>query len=537
VKKVLFWILPLFLVACSLFSYQIGKDYIFQLKGEIKPNSISNKSINNTSTNRPKIQTPLFTKTVIVINNGFDNNSFQSFMKNNLDKELNEGVFGIFQNEPINDPKQAIRLLLSGSSPAHSGIKNSNLSEKQDNLILVAKQNKKSTLLYSNLDYATDNQSKEGFNIILSNWKKYDLLVFDFNNQSNLMLWKNQYFEPILKNLSQTDLLFFCSLIPESSSRPFTKPSKYYLSPFFLYGKNLNLTRKAVSSNLENITATLAFSTGLSLPSDCLGYPELNYFTFSDKEKITRGYSSVKNFIINSIGLLYQYNINETIIAGYLMESIDSIDLNPAKTTGNLLQQYTNIKREFQSYTNETRQRSNLVFSLFFLFLSLFFLVIWLLLLVKYYRSFMFGAAFIIIFLVFEYFVFRIPVSFPKENFLSLRWFLFQSGVPLFLSAILVSISYTIFSGYVFDITFHRILEDLNGMAGTFGLFILGEITFVANTQGFRIHNTSSGYFFVTLVLRNFSLLILLSVTLLLMYGTSYITFKLLSKYGPKQSS
>lgn len=527
----------MFLIACSLFSYQISKDYIFQLKDEFKPLSASDKAINAASTNRPKIQTPLYSKTIVVIYNGLDNNSFQSFLINNFPEEFNKGIFGTFLNEPINDPKQAIQLLLSGASPTQSGIKSSTYSEIEDNLLLVAKQNKKNTILFSNLDFTAENQSKDNFTNILSNWKKYDLLFFNFNNQNNLNLWRNQYLDPILKNLSKSDLLLFCSLIPESSSRPFTKLSRYYQSPFLFYAQNLNSTKNPVTSNLENITATLAFSTGLSLPSDCLGYPELNYFTFSDQEKISRGYSSVKNFIINSIGLLYQYNINESIIAGYLMGSIDSIDLTPAKTTASLFQQYNNIKREFQSYVNETKQRSNLIFSLLFLFLSIFFLVIWLLLLTRYYRSFIFGLAFILVFLVFQYFVFRIPLSYPKESLLSLRWFLFQSGVPLFLSAILTSVLYTIFSGYIFDIPFHRNLEDLNGMAGTFGLFILGEIAFIANSQGFRIHPTSPGYFFISLLLRNFSLLILISMTLLLMYGASFITYKLLTKYGPKTNS
>jgi hypothetical protein len=216
------------------------------------------------------------------------------------------------------------------------------------------------------------------------------------------------------------------------------------------------------------------------------------------------------------------------------MESLDSIDLSPAKSTENLHQQYLAIKQELQSYTNETRQRSNFTISMIFLFLSLVFFVIWLLLLVKYYRSFLFGLCFIGIFLLFQYFVFRIPVSFPGDNFLSLRWFLFNSSIPLFLSGILIAALYTIFSGYVFDITLSHVLNDLNGIVGTFGLFLIGELTYIINLFGFRTQIISPGYYFVTLILRNFSLLILLSITLFLMYGTCFITFKLLTKYGPK---
>lgn len=282
------------------------------------------------------------------------------------------------------------------------------------------------------------------------------------------------------------------------------------------------------------MTATLAFSMGLSLPSDCLGYPELSFFNLKEPEKLIRGYSSVKNFIINSISLLYQYDINETIIAGFLMESTDSIDLSPAKTTQTLHQQYLSIKKELQNYTAETRQKNNLLVSLIFLILSLLFLVIWLLLITKYYRSFIFGLGFILIFFLFHYFVFRIPSSYPGNSLLSIRWFLFQSGIPLFLSAILVSAFYTIFSGYVFDITLSNAIEDLSAIVGTFGLFLLGEITYIVNLFGFKTRIVSPGYYYITMILRNLSLLILLSITLLIMIGVCFATFKLLTKYGPK---
>lgn len=536
-KKVLFWILPLLLIACSLLSYQISKDYILQIKEGAKPLAAKGKLDNNTNFNRPVIQTPLYPKTVIVINNGLDSNSFHSFSKINMPNFYEKSINGVSLNEPINDPKQALSMLLSGIQPSLHGLKNYNKNDQADDLRLVATQNKKKTIIFSNIDYDSIDQAKSSFQQIIADWKKYDLLIFDFNNQTDLTAWKTIYLDPILQSITKTDLFFFCSLIPENTAHPFSKLAPYYKSPFLLSGNGLNTKVNPAIIKHENITATLAYGMGLSLPSDCLGFPELDFFTIPDKEKISRGLSFLENVVnFNAVKLLYQYNINETIIAGFLLESSDSIHLSPAKTLLELKGQYVAINQELKSFTTETRQRTNLSVNLIFLLLTLIILVVWLAMLLKYYRSFIFGILFVLLFLLFHYFVFRIPLSFPKDNLLSLRWFLFHSSIPLFLSAILVSVVYTISSGFVFDITLSHIFEDLHGIIGTFCLFLLGEITYIVNFFGFHTNVTSPGFFYISMLLRNLSLLILVSVTLFLMYGVSYITYKLLSKYGSKQN-
>jgi hypothetical protein len=538
VKKVFFWVLPLFLVACSLLSYQISKDYIQEIRLGARSSNyqeIFNKKI---SPNRPKVaHNSLQSKTVIVINNGMDSNSFYSFSKNNIPNFPAKGIFGSMLSEPVNDPKQSLYMFLSGTQPNLHGLQNKKQNELLDDMLLVAKENKKNTVLFSNLDFSTNQEAVLQFQKIISDWKKYDFLVFDFNNQIDLISWKKIYLNPILQNVSKSDLFFFCSLIPESNTKPFLRINRFYQSPFLLTGNNLSSTiTSPVSIEHQDMTATLSYSMGLSLPSDCLGFPIIHFFTISDKEKILRGYSMLENYVINSVKLLYQYNINEAIIAGYLMESTDSIYLSSEKTLEDLQKDYASVLYELKSYTDETRQKSNLKVSLIFLFLSISFLIVWLLLLVKHYRSFLFGLLFILLFLLLHYFVFRIPVSFPKDSLLSLRWFLFHSSIPLFLSALLVSIFYTIFSGFVSNISLRTILGDLHNIIATFGLFLLCEITYVANFFGFHTYFTSPGYFFVCLLLRNLALIVLLSVTLFLMYGFSYVTFIFVTKYGERHT-
>lgn len=526
--------MPLLFISTSLFSYNICKDYIASINQNTKIVQQKPENFKNVEFNRPKINTPLYSKTVIINKNGLDKEAFMSFSKKYYPELLKNSIQGVCWSEPIQDSNQAMYMLLSGIQSNFHGCKNGYNHEDLDNLMLVAKQNGKRVSFFSNNNTTTDDKAIKEMKDTLNKWKQFDLIIFDFNQEQDLESWKNLYFEPIMQKITDSEFLFFCSLIPESKTKPFSTLKQFYESPFLLSAKNIGTTLPAVKIRQENMTATLAFTLGLSLPNDCLGYPELDFFSLSEKEKVDRGTSSVKNFIINSVKLLYQYNINESIIAGYLMESTDAIDLSPAKTTKDLYQRWIAMKQEISSFTLETRQKLNLKISLIFLGLFLFFFIIWLLFSIKYYRSFIYGIFLTLAFLLMSYFVFRIPYSLPGNNLFFLRWYIFHFSIPLLISAFLISALYTILSGYVFDITMVEIVKDINGIISTFSIFLLGEMALIINFKGFRPELVAPGYFFISILIRNLSLFVLMGFTLIFMYLVSLVVYKLLIKYGPK---
>lgn len=535
-KKLLFWVLPLFILACSLFSYQICKDQINQLK--LGPNkiNISSKVVKGSALNRPKALSALCDKTVIVVCNGIDVDMFNILINNNFPSNNKVGIRGIILNEPINDSKLTIIQLLSGFKPEFSGYiskKNNTLNGSQvDDLFKVASDNKRRI---KHFDSQQSNSSMEEFTLTIKSWSENDLLFFDFSNQIDWQQWSENFLKPIINKLTENDQFIICSLIPENSSKPFSGISKQYQSPFYYFGKSILYREKPVTINIEDLTATISFSLGLPLPSDCLGYPDHSFFSIPPKEKIVRTTYSIENFIMNSVRLFYNYQVNDSIIAGYLIESNDQIHLTQANTIEEIDKQFNFIYREFISFVTESRQKNNLLLSIIFLVFSVILTILWLLLFIKEYRSFFFGFIMIGIYFLFQYIVFRIPMSLPQIELMSIRWFFFHFGIPFLLTGILISILYTILGGYAYDIKLDEILTDMNSIIGTFGLFLVCETALIINFYGFKINFTSPGYFIETILLRDFSLIILLIIVLITMYSFSFLTYKLLSKYGPKQ--
>lgn len=517
-----------------MFAHQICKDQINQIKFGSPIISTNYKSA---SMNRTKPLKPINNKTVVFVCNGFDIKSFNSLLENNFPLLHKKGIRGIALSEPINDSKLALSQLLSGFKPEYSGYlikKNNSVNGiPLDDLLKVASDNKRKTIYFE--ENNPDSNSKENFKLVLNSWAQYDLLFFDFSNQTGFKDLSEDYLQPILKKCTDNDQFMICSLVPENASNSFSSMTKLYLSPFYFFGKSVLTFEKPITIKIEDLTATLAYSTGLSLPSDCLGYPVHSFFSIPLEEKISRSTYSIENYIMNSVRLLYSFHMNESIIAGYLIESNDRILLTKATTIEEVDTRFSSIFQEFNSYVTETRQRNNLLLSLLFLVLSVLLFFTWLILLLKYYRSFLFGFLMIGIYFIFQYFVFRIPMSLPQIELMSIRWFFFHFGIPFLLAGIFVSILLTIMGGYLFDIKLDEILKDMNGIIATFGLFLLCEITFIINFQGFKINFTSPGYFAQTVLLRDFSLIIISILCLGIMYCTSFLTYKLLLKYGPKQ--
>jgi len=538
VKKILIFIIPVLLIIVSIFSFQAFQKYhkaFYSYSGGIS------------GANRPPSKMERVSDTLaIVLIDGMSEELFQRSKIYNTYKA--SSVSGEYLLSPVKDRNYLLQELLTGAKPDVGGYL-SGFPFGADNLIkvcndyglkVVVARSPNSNLVFDSVglvdkDIISDTDSlrlKEFTEDISKN--KYELVIFEFNSlqlakdrkelDEKLTLISDQ-FELIKNSLTPDSIFFVGALNPNNKFTKIKSPSKYFHSSFMFYGDKVNKIDTPITANSEDITSTFSFLLGLPQPTGCMGKPLVEFLDLEESDKFSRLNYYIHDYIQNSIFHLSYFEVDEVISEGYYLESLDLLDVSKPTNISEMEAKITSIREKFESFRTAKREKENVKYILISIIAIIVSLALWLIFLPKYWLGYVFGVLLFILFYIFNYIVFGRGICFPELAYFNFKWLLFYILPSIAISSVIVSITLTLISGYVFNVTFKNIIFSLYAAISTVLFLIIIESGVLILKEGVFLGSVVPTVYAQFLIFRNMEFSFLLSFILALMVGVSFFIY------------
>jgi hypothetical protein len=359
-------------------------------------------------------------------------------------------------------------------------------------------------------------------------------------SQEQIKEWILAYEAKILEGKITSQVLL--CFLPDKNTEGISWIRNITSSSPFIYWNSLSRETGSESQSLpksdkpiEDITATLAYSWGVVPPIGCLGKPVFDWFPIKEAETINRFMYHADQTIFSSVFYLNQYQLDDAIIAGYLLEANDTIHATDSANLVELERRYQVIIDDFNSFHLYQQKRMNVIPSLIFTLLALISLLVWLYNWLARYRSYAFGVFFFAVYVLLEQYIFPASLSLPVFSSLTLLGTLLSQLLFILPILTVMVLIFTLLAGYWFDISYEEICMDLNGIFISFAICLLLFTATWVNRFGF-IHLSMMPPLGVQQnQFHHFSLWILMPVLLAFSYGLSYGFTRILMALGPSR--
>ncbi|HPJ12616.1 MAG TPA: hypothetical protein PLE09_02365 [Caldisericia bacterium] len=579
-KKFLVWVLIVLLLPLSYVSYRLLERHTirFQFFTNTLPNQIVPD--NEIELSRTQALQPLAKPVILFISNHSFVTPENSFFFE--EKSQENGSLGYYPVYPVLDPDISLVNFLSGVSPHRGGYLSKPLLDTLDSLLLSAKDSGLKTAYFGNhipynpeeieteaeieetysepyeqkelkipASYVEPIQSVADIQRWLEEFQEklfeFDLLIFNIppiNNPANEDV-QNDYIESVnqvMENIYQTfqdeSQYFYTSPLSFAShNQLMLSPNPSFEVPVYCFGKSLQKTQKPFHTQLENISSTLCFSLGISPPQENITPPLLAIYQLPEDEIVNRYSSFLNGQMMSYMKVLLSYGINEETVSGYILHVNNSIHETPIQGLGELQTRIDLLQNEFYAFIHTQNDKTRKQELIFFILMIAIAGILWLSFLMWNWRGYLYGFIFIAVYYSLNTFVFQNSYIFPPLHSITFGWVCLTYGIPLLLTSIVCSILATVFGGYFFDIDLSSILQDLNGLIGTFGVFLIIHSGVIGIMHGYTFTGTLDSFPTQQLFLQNEALLFMLPASLLLMFGIALLLHWLLAKNQRKKDA
>ena len=543
-KRVKWCIVPGLLIAIALFSFSLFQQRLQRLQSD--PALLQTQEEIEKAWNRPTPKKPIVSNTLVICITGTEKSDFSS-AKQWLSEIKPEALQGVLAHANTKDEAYLLFQLLSGQKESLNHSHAVNGFRNADHLFHLARYYKMGISAYSSLpDFPLDNTvpvlEEIGKTGIPSGANQVSLVNIntdrDHLSQEQIKEWILAYEAKTRegKISSQVLLCFFPDKHTEGISwiRNTTSSSPFlYWNSLPSESGNVNQPPPELSEPIEDITATLAYSWGMAPPVGCLGKPVFSWFPIKETETMDRFMYHADQTIFSTVFYLSRYQLDDSIIAGYLLEANDTIHTTDSANLVELERRYQVIIDDFNSFHLYQQKKINVIPSLIFTLLALISLLVWLYNWLARYRPYTFGVLLFAVYVLLEQYVFPARLSLPAFSSLTLLGTLLSQLLFILPILVMLVLIYTLFAGYWFDISYEEICMDLNGIFISFVVCLLLFTATWVNRFGF-IHLSMMPPLGVQQnQFHHFSLWILMPVLLTFSYGLSYGLTRILMALGP----
>lgn len=536
-KKFFIFIIPLLLVIVSTFSLQAFQQYY---------KAFSSYSGGIAGANRPpsKLERVSDTLAVILID-GLPVDLFQgSKIYKTYEASSSSGEYLL---SPVDDKNFLWQEVLTGAKPDVGGYL-SGFSFGSDNILKVCKDyglnvivaRDKNSKVFEGLGIVDKDISSETDSLRLERFteeiskSKYELIIFEFNSltlakdrsefDEKLTLISDQF--ELIKNLLPADTIFFVgALNPNNKFTRVRFPSKYFQSPFIIFGSKIKKISNYIIAKSEDITSAFSLLLGLPQPTGCMGKPLDEILNLQEDDIFSRLNYYIHDYIHNSIYHLDYFEVDEATSEGYYLEALDLIDVSKPATLSEMKYKISSIREKFEYHRSTKREKENFKYILISVILIIASLAIWLIFLPKNWLGYIFGALLFVLFGLFNYVIFGRGIGFPELSYFNFNWMLTHLLLPIIISAAIISIGITLLSGYVFNVSFRNVISSLFSAVSTVLFLIVVESGILILKEGIVLGKVVPLVYAQFLVFRNITLSFLLSFILALMVGISFFIY------------
>jgi len=544
VKRVKWCIVPGLLVAIALFSFSLFQQRLQRL--QIDPVPLQTQEEIEKTWNRPIPKKPIVSNTLVVCITGIKKSDFSS-AKQWLSEIKPEAVQGVFTHANTYDEAYLLFQLLSGQKENLNSAHTMNNYRNTDHLDHLARYYKMGVSAYSSLsEFPLDNAvpvlEAVGKTGIPSGANQVTLLNIhadrDRLSQEHIKEWILAY-EANTREGNITSQVLLC-FFPDKNTEGISWIRNNTSSSPFVYWNSLpredgNEIQHSPEPTIpiEDITTTLSYSWGLVPPVGCLGKPVFHWFPIQETETMDRFVYHADQTIFSSVFFLNRYQLDDAIIAGYLLEASDTIHATDSANLVELERRYQVIIDDFNSFHLYQQKKINVIPSLIFTLLALISLLVWLYNWLARYRPYAFGVLLFTVYVLLEQYVFPARLSLPAFSSLTLLGTLLSQLLFILPILTVLVVVYTLLAGYWFDISHEEICMDLNGIFISFVVCLLLFTATWVNRFGF-IHLSMMPPLGVQQnQFHHFSLWILMPFLLAFSYGLSYGLTRILMALGP----
>ncbi len=579
-KKFLVWVLIILLLPLSYVSYRLLERHTirFQFFTNTLPNQIVPD--NEIELSRTQALQPLAKPVILFVSNHSFKTSENSFFFEEKSKQ--GGSVGHYPVYPILDPDTSLVNILSGVSPHRGGYLSKPLLDTLDNLLLSARDAELKTAYFGNHipynpeEIETEAEIEETYSepyeqkelkipasyvepiqsiADIHNWLeefqenllKFDLLIFnippidtplDEEVQQQYVQVVNQAMESIYQTFQEEGQYFYTSPLSFAShNQLMLSPNPSFEVPIYCFGKSLQKNQGTFHTHLENISSSLCFSLGISPPQENVTPPLLTIYNLPEEDIVNRYSSFLNGQMMSYMKVLLSYGINEETVSGYILHVNNSIHEIPIKGLAELQTRIELLQNEFHAFIHTQDDKARKQELIFFILMIAIAGVLWFSFLTWNWRGYLYGLVFIALYYTINTFVFQNSYIFPPLHSITFGWACLTYGLPLLLTSIICGILTTVFGGYLFNIDLYSILQDLNGLIGTFGAFLIIHSGVIGIMYGYTFTGTLDSFPTQQLFLQNESLLFMLPASLLLMFGIALLLHWLLAKNQRKKDT
>jgi len=544
VKKVKWLIVPGLLTAVALFSFSLLQQQYQYLHSHPEP-SISREETEK-SWSRPASLPPLVSNTLVLLITGTSDKG-DAFSTAWFDGMKPEAVRGSFTHANTQDEAYLLFQLLSGQQENLSISHTVQEYQTHDHLLQLAKSYKINTAAYSSMpDFPTDKPvsiaetlSPAGFPTGNNQLTLLHVRVGkDSVTPEQVTEWLALYEK---KNLSEKNKYqVYLLTIPEKKTEGLSWIRNNTARSRFLYWNTLSSANEPnqpvlpYDRPIEDMTATIAYSLGIVPPTGCLGKPITTLFPIEESQTMERFVHHADQIILSSIYYLYQYQLDDSIITGFLLEANDTIHAVKSASMVELERRYKTILDDFNSFHLYQQKKINMIPSLVFTLLALLCLLIWLFNWLARYRAYVFGSALFLAYVLLERYVFPSRLSMPVFSTLSIPGILLNQLLFILPIISVLIIAYTFLAGYWFDSSFEEICRDINGFFVSMAVLMLLFTATWINRFGLIRLSMMPPFGVQHNQIHHLSLWVLMPFLLVFSYGLSYGLIRLSLALGSR---
>jgi len=502
VKRIKWFVVPLLMISIALFSYSLLEQRLSEFQQRLQPGQESVKTDSTLSEsqawNNPTSKPPIISNTVVITLTGYPKTLAKEWASWEP-MQATTSIQGFIALSNTNDEMYRLFQLLSGQNERISDARSLQDYTSSDTLFTLFSRYNYSMDFFTSLPNWVVGESTLTLEEVEKNglpsgsnhftWLHINA-TRDQISLETLQKWIKNY-QAANQTAKNTSQFLLCSFPVSNTEGISWMRNNQALSPFFYWNSipQDNPSLSPVTIQSEDMTATLSFSLGLIPPVGCLGKPDYSWFALDESSVMDRLIYHTDQFIYSSVYYLNQYQIEDSIIAGYLLESTDTIHATESANLAELERRYKVILDDFNSFQLFRQKQINFIPSFLWILLTLLFLLIWLVNWLKRYRPYLFGTALFLLLVLIQLVIFPGRLSYPVFSTISL-WGLVANHLLFFLPILSVLILlYTLMAGYWFNITFEEICHDINGILVTFSVFLLLGMTLWVTRYGFIFKN------------------------------------------------
>ncbi len=545
-KKWLLLILPVLLIASSIASFR----YMDFRKEEFKAVSLQlpvpmdlEDLMPEETYHRPMALEPIYPKVSLLLLNGIHEKviekiNHETLIQAQIEKDI---VTGVIEMEPIRDIHFNYQALISGLNPLRTDTFLKITSRESDSLLKLVQDYEKAVYI---ADYLMDLSYDD------ENWESSHLSILNVDTDS----WQYQpgmedewtdILLEYIQDLASERLLIITSLEP-SSHLPFSwNPRFKYSMPFCVIAEDLDTPNGNIILQVEDLTATIAYALGLPSPTGNTGLPMFYIFSedskgeeIIDEEEAENDDTAIEaehedeaseeafvdrlmhfgnNFLINAMHSLSNFGLDESIAMGHFIYYAGKLDFAKNQGSREIQRTIVESKEAYQEYIDNVNEQNHTLPVIIAVALLALILIIWLLFLPFQYKGFLFGIAWLAIWLTLFHVVFQLQIELPALQEFSWNWIMTAYLWPLVISTIVVGALMTLMGGFVFNDPLSITIKDMQAATGTFWVFLVAQSAFFTITHGIVIFRTMPGFFSQALLYRNLSHITMLPLALVCM--------------------